>query len=373
MTDTRMRIVYMLASLGIGGAEKQVLALAGRMAERGHAVTLVSLLPQATEEWPTELPVTHLNLHKNPLSLAAALLRARRILRELQPGIVHSHSYHANIFARLVSPFAGRPVVLSTIHNVYEGGWLRMTAYRLTDGLCARTTAVSQAAADRFVKLKAVRAEKCIVVLNAIDLGEFTPDASRRASTRASLGADDKFVWLAAGRITAAKDYPNLLRAFVRILKVDPNAFLWIAGQGSDDEQARLQALTADFGLGRSIEWLGLRRDLAALLDAADGFVSSSAWEGMPLAIAEAMAMAKPVVATDVGGVRELVGETGSLVPARNLEALGSAMLALMRKTEADRLAIGRAARNRIHEKFNIETRSDDWEKLYVALLSQAQ
>ena len=188
------------------------------------------------------------------------------------------------------------------------------------------------------------------------------------------LAADDKFVWLAAGRITAAKDYPNLLRAFaIACLKVDPNALLWIAGQGSDDEQARLQALAAEFGLGRSIEWLGLRRDLAALLDAADGFVSSSAWEGMPLAIAEAMAMAKPVVATDVGGVRELVGETGSLVPARNLEALGSAMLALMRKTEADRLAIGRAARNRIREKFNIETRSDDWEKLYVALLSQAQ
>jgi len=356
----------MLASLGVGGAEKQVLSLARRMVERGHAVTLVTLLPQVREEWPTTLPVIHLNLHKNPFSLAAALLRARRILRKLQPDIVHSHGYHANIFARLVSLVADRRVVISTIHNVYEGGWLRMMAYRLTDGLCTRTTAVSQAAVDRFVRLKAVRAEKCTVVANAIDLNEFTPDASRRVSMRASLSADDKFVWLAAGRITAAKDYPNLLRAFARIFK-DENAFLLIAGEGSEKAMRQLQALATQ------LKWLGLRRDIPALFDAADGFVSSSAWEGMPLAIAEAMAMEKPAVATDVGGIRELAGEVCLLVPARNCEALAETMFELMRKNEAERLAMGRGARNRIHDQFNFETRSAEWEKLYGSLLSQAQ
>ncbi len=363
----------MLASLGVGGAEKQVLTLASRMAGRGHTVTLVTLLPQAQEEWPTTLPVIRLNLQKNPFSLVETIVRARRVLRELKPDVVHSHSLHANIVARLVSPFAGRPVVISTIHNVYEGGWLRMLAYRHTDGLCTHTTAVSQAAAERFVSLKAVRAEKCTVIPNAIDLGEFMPDASRRISLRESLGADDEFVWLAAGRITAAKDYPNLLRAFSRVLKAEPNAFLWIAGQGSEEEKARLLSLAASLGLNRRMQCLGLRRDLPALLDAAYGFVSSSAWEGMPLAIAEAMAMEKPVVATDVGGVGELVGEAGSLVPTRDNEALADAMLELMHKPEEDRVAIGRAARNRIRTNFNIESRLEEWETLYRSLVSKAQ
>jgi glycosyltransferase involved in cell wall biosynthesis len=299
-------------------------------------------------------------------------MRARRILRELKPEVVHSHSFHANIIARLVSPLAGRSVVVSTIHNVYEGGLLRMLAYRYTDGLCTHTTAVSQAAAERFVRLKAVRAEKCTVIPNAIDFSEFTPDASRRASLRESLGADDEFVWLAAGRITAAKDYPNLLRSFARVLKVEPNAFLWIAGQGSDGEMRLLRQLASEERVRRQIEWLGLRRDLTALLDAADGFVSSSAWEGMPLAIAEAMAMEKPVAATDVGGVGELVGEAGLVVPAHKTEALADAMLEVMHKTDTERRALGRIARLRIQTGFNIESRVNEWEKLYRWLLSPA-
>jgi len=368
-----MRIVYMLASLRVGGAEKQVLALAGRMASRGHTVTLVTLLAQSSLEWRTTLPVIRLNLHSNPFSLVAVFGRARHTLRSLKPDVIHSHSFHANIFARIVSRFAGRPMVISTIHNIYEGGRLRMLAYRLTDGLSTRTTAVCQAAADRFVKLKAVSAEKCTVVPNAIDLGEFTPDATRRTTLRESLGADDKFVWLAEGRITAAKDYPNLLGAFTRVLKSNPNAFLWIAGQGSGHEESRLRALAANLGLSRSMQFLGLRHDLPALLDAADGFVLSSAWEGMPLAIAEAMAMEKPIVATDVGGVRELVGETGPLVPAHDPEALADAMLELMRKPEADRLVIGRTARMRIQAGFNFDSRVEEWETLYRALALKAK
>ena len=86
---------------------------------------------------------------------------------------------------------------------------------------------------------------------------------------------------------------------------------------------------------------LGLRSDIAALLDAADGFVLSSAWEGMPLAVGEAMAMAKPVVATDVGGVRELVGDAGVLVPAKNPTALAEAMVAMMKRPTEERSAMG--------------------------------
>ncbi len=110
---------------------------------------------------------------------------------------------------------------------------------------------------------------------------------------------------------------------------------------------AAVQALAADLGVA-SVRWLGLRRDMPALLDAADGFVLASAWEGMPLAVGEAMAMEKPVVATDVGGVRELVGEAGVIVPAKSPESLAEAMLEMMRRTGEERRKLGLAARERI-------------------------
>jgi glycosyltransferase involved in cell wall biosynthesis len=259
--------------------------------------------------------------------------------------------------------------ILSTVHNVYEGGWPRMAAYRVTDPLSRRTTAVSQAAADRFVRLKAVPQHKCIVVTNGIDTAEFAPHADRRRSMRASMEASSDFIWLAAGRVVPAKDYPNLLEAFKQTRAIKPNAQLWIAGEPGTAKTPRpLYFVTRD---SRScVHWLGLRRDMPALLDAADAFVLSSAWEGMPLALAEAMAMEKPVVATDVGGVRELLWACGSMVPARDPGALATAMLELMHTPEEDQLTLGRSARARIQHYFNINDKADEWEALYQSTLA---
>jgi glycosyltransferase involved in cell wall biosynthesis len=112
-----------------------------------------------------------------------------------------------------------------------------------------------------------------------------------------------------------------------------------------------------------------LRRDIPALLDAVDGFVLASAWEGMPLAVGEAMAMEKPVVATDVGGVRELVGPAGVIVSARSPNSLAQSMLALMQATPEARHVLGRAARERILRHFNIDAKASEWELLYRTLV----
>ena len=179
-----MRIVYVLNSLGMGGAERQVLALAGRMARRGHTVALLVLRPKLAEEWPTSFDVCRLEMKRNPASLLAGLMKGRRFLLEFHPDLVHSHSFHANIMARLLKVFVPATTVLSTVHNVYEGGWLRMTAYRLTDGLSSRTTLVSEEAARRYLRLKAVPQRKCLVLANGIDAAEFAPDPERRARMR---------------------------------------------------------------------------------------------------------------------------------------------------------------------------------------------
>ena len=167
----------------------------------------------------------------------------------------------------------------------------------------------------------------------------------------------------------AAKDYPNLLRAFALVRREFPEAQLWIAGEAAGAESAAIQAQSAE--LGAAVRWLGLRRDMPALLDAADGFVLASAWEGMPLVLGEAMAMEKPVVATDVGGVRELVGDAGIIVPAKNPERLAEAMLTTMRGTDEERRRSGRAGRARITAVFSMDAKADQWEAIYRASLNQ--
>jgi glycosyltransferase involved in cell wall biosynthesis len=368
-----MRIAYILTSLGTGGAERQVTLLARRMARRGHAVKLLVLLPRGAENLRVEsnsepLEVTYLGIRKNPMSFLRGLMYAAAETRRFHPDVLHGNNFHGNLMARFLGIAYRKTRVVSTIHNVYEGAWPRMLAYRLTDGMSAHTIAVSEAARERYVRLRAVPAQKCGVIANGVDAVEFAPNAPRRMYMRTLMSAGEKFVWLAVGRLAPAKDYPNLLRAFAKVREANGEAELWIAGDGAE-KYARELRLQADvLRLSESIQWLGLRRDVAALLDAADGFVLASAWEGMPLALGEAMAMAKPVVATSVGGVHELLGEGGKLVEAGNSAALADAMVADMRMNEEERTQMGEAARVRVAEQFSIDAKAEEWERVYRAI-----
>jgi glycosyltransferase involved in cell wall biosynthesis len=368
-----MRILYILTSLGMGGAEKQALAIAERMARRGHDVALIVLMPPVKEEWATALPKAHLGISRAPASWMAGMARVRRFVCDFNPDLINSHSFHANILARLLKPVIPRAAVISTVHNVYEGSWMRMLTYRLADGLSRQTVIVSEAAAERFIRVKAIPVRKSCVIPNGIDLEEFKPDARRREEFRSDMGlealdGDGDFVWIAIARIAPAKDLPNLIRAFAKVHAAEHRTRLWVTGEGREQDVLILRRMVMELGVSESVRFLGLRRDIPALLDAADGFVLSSAWEGMPLALGEAMAIEKPVVATDVGGVRELVGNAGIVVPAKDHEALTQAMTAMMRRASEERRVLGRAARERIVQHFSIDVSADKWEALYHTL-----
>ena len=365
-----MRIVYVLTTLAMGGAERQVLAIARRMAARGHNVVLLVVKARQPDDCVTDLSVVHLKIGKDVASSVAGLRRGVGFLREFRPEIIHSNNFHGNMLARLMRFFHRHARLVSTIHNVYEGGRLRMLAYRMSDWLVDRTTAVSEAVAERFIKLKATRKSKCVIVTNGIEIANFVPNAGRRAATREQMGVSDEFVWISVGRITAAKDIPNLLQGFENVRRAFPQAQLWIAGNAPTSEKKSDAVISMPDGAMHQVRWLGLRRDVAALLDAADGFVLSSAWEGMPLALGEAMAMEKPVVATDVGGVSELAGDCGVIVPARNPTALAEAMLAVMKQSQEERAAMGRLARARIVRDFGMDRKADEWEVVYRSALN---
>lgn len=364
-----MRILYLVTSLGIGGAERQALAIAQRMAARGHRVAVLVLRAKLRDEWPATVEVIHVDMLKPPGSVLAALLRAARVVRSFHPDLIHSHTFPANMAARILKLFLWRMKVVATVHNVYEGNWARMLAYCLSDPLCIRTTAVSRAAMNRYVRLHAVPARKCAFVANGIETDDFAPSQERRARTRTSFGVGDEFVWLSAGRIVPAKDFANLLHAFVQAREASWNARLWIAGEPSEPEFSRVSSLAIELGIAERIQWLGLRRDFPALLDAADGFVLASSWEGMPLVVGEAMAMEKPLVATDVGGTAELTGDAGCVVPPRAPDALAAAMLDVMEASREQRRNLGRRARRRILTLFSMGAKADEWERLYRAVL----
>jgi glycosyltransferase involved in cell wall biosynthesis len=365
-----MRILYILTSLGVGGAEKQVVDLADRMSAKGHVLAFL-ILKHSAEEWPVNLPVLRLNLARSPISIIRGLRFARNFVVLFQPELLHSHTFPANLFTRLMRiglRIKGRaPAAINTIHNVYEGGWHRMLAYAITNSLVDRVTAVSTPAAERFVRLQAVPRKKMSVITNGIDIDKFAPDPKRRKIVRNQMRAGSSFLWLAVGRLAPAKDYPNLLRAFHALLQSEPDSKLWIAGEG--DPTALLASYPDLLRPNPSIQWLGLRRDIADLLDAADGFVLSSAWEGMPLVIGEAMSKRKPVVATNVGGVSELMGDTGTLVPSADSHALTAAMLSVMKNDELQRKRSALAAQERIVTHFSMQARAEQWEAFYLESL----
>ncbi|MGA8088179.1 MAG: glycosyltransferase [Terracidiphilus sp.] len=368
-----MRIAYMLTSLGIGGAERQVVALAERMASRGHEVLLIVLRHCVEHVWPTNVRVVYLGMSRSVAGVLSGALRGRRVLLDFRPDLVHSHTFHANMAGRLFRVWGASPRTLSTIHNVYEGGRHRTFAYRITDGLAIHTTAVSRAVAVRCIESGVVAPSKCSVVTNGIDTALFAKDSGRRDAMRSERNAGSDFIWLAAGRIAAAKNYPNLLRAFARVHAVFPHSRLWVAGEGGNREEERMRELAVELGLANHIDWLGLCQDMPAVFDDADAFVLSSAWEGVPLVVGEAMAMEKPVVATDVGGVRELVGDAGTMIPSNNAEALAEAMIRAMRISPEERNAIGNAARDRICRHFDMNAKASEWEALYARLLGETR
>jgi glycosyltransferase involved in cell wall biosynthesis len=279
---------------------------------------------------------------------------------------------HANLMARALRLLVPLPGLVSTIHNIYEGGPLWMTAYRMTNRLVDQMTIVSQAAADRFIADSIIPRELLRVLPNGLDISPFQEvPAGARSSLRRSLGVDDEFVWLAVGRFEVAKDYPNMLRAFARVRERDDRAVLLLVGRGS--LQRETEDLTRELGLEGTVRFLGVRNDVPEVMSAADGYVLSSAWEGMPIVLLEAAAAGLPIVATVAGGNQEVVldGLSGFLVPPRQSDALSGAMLRLMGLSAAQRRSMGEHGRENVRAHHSLARMVDQWEELYREVLAR--
>ncbi len=369
-----MRICFLSTSMGMGGADSQLLSAAKELRARGHEVLIVSLTtlgPMGLEARNSGIPTESLEMPRG-FPDPRGMLRLARLVRSFRPDVVHSHMVHANLMARLLRLMAPVPALVSTIHNVYEGGRLRMAAYRLTNGLVDHMSIVSEAAYQRFVSERIVPRELLSVVPNGVDTARFRAvPRSAGESVRRALGLGQEFAWLAVGRFEVAKDYPNMLRAFLKVRQREPDAVLLLVGRGS--LQPDTEALTRELGLVGAVRFLGVRSDVAEVMSAADGYVMSSAWEGMPMVLLEAGAAGLPIVSTKVGGNDEVVLHevTGYLVEPRDSDTLGEAMLRLHALPEADRRAMGRRGQEHIRDHYDLARVAERWEEMYRAALAK--
>ena len=302
-----------------------------------------------------------------------------RQLRRWRPTILATFNYPADACGRLCGRIALVPTIVSAVGTTRIKNALRKQFYRFTEPLIAMTVANSKAAAISMNQEGILSSRKTRVIPNGMLLEQY-PDRARREDVRADLGVrDGEFLWIAVGNLRPAKDYPSLLEAAAWCAATRPGFRLKIVGAGADanlkitDDAPYAKGLrqrALALGLDLAVEFLGSREDVPRLLKAADAFVLSSAWEGMPNTLMEAMASGLPVVATDVGDVRELVEEGGSgfVVPPGDPQALATRMLAMMTLGEAAMHDMGAKGMERIRERYENERVVDEWETLFRGL-----
>jgi glycosyltransferase involved in cell wall biosynthesis len=355
----------------VGGAEQQAILLAKGLRRRGWRVSMVALSGSggdaAAELEDAGVRFLSLQMRKG-LADPRGWLRFQRWLWREQPDVLHAHLPHAAWLARWSRLAAPVPLVVDTLHSSSTGAMGRKFGYACSQWLTDHVTAVSEATAASHLAAGMVSESKLSVVWNGIDVDRWQPDARARCEAREELGVKDDFLWLAVGRLEALKDYPTLVRAMTR---TPERARLLVLGAGP--QEGRLTELAEWLGLKQRVRFAGFEPNVVRWMHAADGFVLSSRYEGLPMVLLEAGACGVPVVATDVPGTREVVvdGETGWLAPAGDAQELAKTMMKLMRMPPDARHAMGERARSHVAEHFSLEAALDRWERLYAELLER--
>lgn len=355
-----MKILYLITGLGLGGAEKVVIDLANQMYALGHNVKIAYLTGDVRVK-PASPDVEIIALHLNSAKdFLLASKKYQKLVKSFRPNVVHAHMVHANIFARLNRVACSVPKLICTAHSSNEGGKARMLAYRLTNSLSDINTNVSEAAVNALIERGAFPKNNLLTVYNGIDLNRF----ERKSNT---MKFNHNIVnFITVGRFSDAKDYFNLIYAF-HTLEENSERDVRLSIVGDGELRPQIEALVKKLNLHTSVTLLGMRSDIPELLAQADIFVLASKYEGFGLVVAEAMACECYVVATDSGGVAEIMGNTGKLVPIRDSQALAEAMERTIKLSIEDRLQNNARARVRVEQFFSLEVSVQKWLALYEA------
>lgn len=368
----RRRVLYTVNRMDVGGSQThliQVLRLLDR--ERFEPILCCltgkgALLDVARATGTTVLS-GGLGGLKSPRALAA-LARLSAFMRRERIDVVHNYLLRANVIGTLAARAARVPVVLASKRGCHERYGFEMVGARLSNRLADCVTANAEAVRDFVHAHERCPLEKMVVIPSGIDTERFAPLPPGDYTTRLGVPADATVVG-SLTRMRVRKGVEEFLRAMAQICAARPEVHVVIAGDVELDDE--LRALVAAAGLGDRLHLLGRRSDVPEVLSAFDVFVLSSHGEGMSNAILEAMAMERPVVATEVGGTVEVVDEgvTGHLVPARDAEALARGICRVLDERERGR-AMGARGRQVVVDRFSAKAMVRQMEALYTQLLA---
>lgn len=367
------KVCQLVHSLNVGGAEVLAERFSRRLGGAGRAVfACLDDLGPLGEQLLREGYAVEVLARKPGLDVACAR-RLRRFLAKSEVRLVHAHQYTPFFYASLARGLAAQPPILFTEHGRFFPDYPHRKRMWLNPWLIGRrdrVIAVGECVRQALIVNEGFPGNRIEVVYNGVELSRYEDVETRRGPARDRLGlAEEDFAVLIVARLDPIKDHATLLRAMGTLRRRAPRAVLLIAGDGP--ERSRIEALIGELGLEGKARMLGQRRDVPDLLAACDVFVLSSKSEGIPLTAIEAMAAGRPVVATRVGGLPEVVtDETGVLAPAGDAGGLAEALAALANDPPRRR-RLGEAGRERAKRRFAEDQMMAAYNAIYRQMLGE--
>ncbi len=365
--------MLLTVGLGVGGTEGQILELASQLDRGRFAVTVCALKGDGViAQELRDRGVRVITLDGQGAWDVRVLYRLFKVIRAERPDVIHAFLFWANLASRIVGRLLRVPVLISSYRELAGcRTWPRRMADRLTGRWVHAMTCCSEAVRELTLMTVGGEARKYVTIHNGIDPDRFT--AGRRL-TGSELGLQEKLpvIGTVCRLSEPEKGLTILLQAMARLAEPSgsPGCQLIIVGKGPSSK--RLRELGEKLGVAPWVLFAGARRDVADLLPLTDVFVLPSLSEGFGIAIVEAMAAGRPVVATAVGGIPEIVlqGETGLLVPPGDPGALAGAVRQLLEQPDRA-AAMGAKGRQRARERFSIATVVRRHEDLYETLIAR--
>lgn len=371
-----MKVLHVITSLDTGGAEVALCRLIESLPSPEFEHEVVSLRAAgALESRVAASAVVHsLGMHPG-LIFPGTLLRLRRLLRASRPDVIHGWMYHADLAATVAAGGIKVPVIWGIRHSLYglaREKWATRMVIRACATLSRKPARIlynARVSAEQHVELGFAPA-RAAVIPNGFDTDRFAPDPGARERVRAELGiAPDAIVIGLIARVHPMKDQAGFLRAAAHFVKKHPQVVFLLVGDGAVRENRRLMSLVEASGVAPQTRLCGPRSDIAAVDNALDICCCASAWgESFPNALAEAMACGVPGVATDVGDTREIIGDTGVVVPPGDPLALSDGWAHVAGLGTSGRTALGLRARTRIVERYSMPAIAQRYAQLYADL-----
>ncbi|HEY9526824.1 MAG TPA: glycosyltransferase family 4 protein [Anaerolineales bacterium] len=357
-------ILYLSTSSGPGGAERVISNLASSLDPERFRAILCLFRPGWIQERSESRGVRTYVIPTQGMMDWRWALRFKRLLREEQVDLIHSHEFDASVQGTFVAALSGTPLV-ATVHgkNYFWEKFRRRLAYRWVSRR-ATMVAVSQNLKEFVMEKVGISPDRIKVIYNGVDALPYCDSTDvEQCRKELRIPQNDRLVGV-VGNLYPVKGHQHLIDGIPAVLKKCPNTSFVFAGRGQLEPELKEQVHR--LGLDKRVHFLGLRQDIPRILAMLDVFVQPSLSEGLSMAILEAMIAGKPVVATQVGGNPELVleGETGFLVPPRDSQALASSLVTLLtNKAQAAQLA--EKGKSRAEGQFSLETMVRAYQALY--------